>query len=94
MSFSGGKSEFYIEKRVEKTSGTGKGLVCCCQSKMAVEKTSVWNARVGRGGKKTSGRFTERKKIFAENMFYVYYSPCISLYVEVSVNISFEYLVI
>lgn len=63
MSFSGGKSEFYIEKRVEKTSGTGKGLVCCCQSKMAVEKTSVWNARVGRGGKKRQVDLqTARKK--------------------------------
>lgn len=69
MSFSGGKSEFYIEKKVEKTSGTGKGLVCCCQSKMAVEKTSVWNARVGRGGKKTSGRFTERKKYLPRTCF-------------------------
>lgn len=62
MSFSGGKSEFYIEKRVEKTSGTGKGLVCCCQSKMAVEKTSVWNARVGRGGKKKRQVDLQREK--------------------------------
>lgn len=44
--------------------------------------------------KKRQVDLQREKKIFAENMFYVYYSPYISLYVEVSVNISFEYLVI